>query len=282
MIENSHPYSPPDDSNFLQSILISRWRSIIAGAILGSIIAVAVAMSQPTIWPAMALGKIGQVGGSGALTDPAAVLARTQFPSFTQDALRAAGMPTDVLTDARAKLARKTLNTQVQKGPSLFQMQVDGYSPEDAKKFLEGALIVLQREHQVLLDVAVEEKKKRLASLDESIAGNQKEHQAILNSIEASAIKSGQQLPDPVMVSYLLRANEIERARFVEQQTVLKDQLQEAKTFNTRLEAPIYVAETPQSASKLVAAFVGALLGFSLVVALFAFYAWLRTNRDRP
>ncbi|WP_162726411.1 hypothetical protein [Achromobacter insolitus] len=279
-IMSSSPYSDSENDRFLQKILISHWLPIIAGALVGVVIAVAIVMAQPKLWPAIALAKIGQVGGSGPVTDPAAVLARTQFPSFIQDALRAAEMPIDIYGDERAKLARKTLTTLIQRGPSLFQMQVDGYTKEDAQKLLMGALAVLQREHQALLNVAVEEKKERLASLANSIESNLKERQTILNSIESNAVKSGQSQPDPVMVSYLLRANEVEHARFVEQQTILKDQLQEAKTYNTRLEAPIYVTETPRSPSKIIAAFVGALLGFAFMVALFAFRAWLVPSRN--
>ncbi|QKQ50566.1 MULTISPECIES: hypothetical protein [Achromobacter] len=280
MSDSPSSYSNPEDSRFLQDILISHWLLIILGALGGLVVAVAIAMSQPKVWPAMALAKIGQVGGTNALTDPAAVLARTQFPSFVQDALRAAGMPVDVDSDVRAKLAKKTFNTQVQKGPSLFQMQVDGLTKEDATKFLTGALAVLQREHQALLDVAVKEKKERLASLETSIEGNQKEHQTILDSIKANAAKIGQQAPDPIMVSYLLRANEVERSRFVEQQTNLRDQLQEAKTHNTRFEAPVFVAQTPQGPSRIVAALVGALLGSALMVIIFALWAWLAPKRN--
>ncbi|WYX28665.1 hypothetical protein WJ976_24885 [Achromobacter denitrificans] len=288
MSENLPSYSDSEESHFLQSILISHWIPIVAGALAGLVIAVAIAISQPKVWPAMALAKIGQVGGLGtgsgrnsdALTDPAAVLARTQFPSFVQDALRAADMPIDVSSDARAKLAKKTLNTQIQKGPSLFQMQVDGYTPEDAKRFLMGALEVLQREHQALLDIAIEERKARLVSVRNSLEGNQRERQVILSSLESNAAKNGQQSPDPVTVSYLLRANEVERARLVEQQNSLTDQLQAARTYNTRLETPIYVAGTSQGPSKVIAAFVGALLGFAFMVALFALRAWLKPKRD--
>ncbi|MNX19139.1 hypothetical protein D3C86_490530 [compost metagenome] len=247
--------------------------------VLGSIIAVAIALSQPKVWPAMALAKIAQVGGSGPIADPAAVLARAQFPSFVIDALRAANMPTDINTDAQAKLAKKTLSVQVQRGPSLFQLQVDGYSTDDAEKFLNGALAVLQKEHQAQLDLAIEEKTRKLKNLDEALEMNEKERQSILSSIESNAAKSGQQLPDTVVVSYLLRANEMEAAKFREQQAVLKDQLQETKTFNTQLVAPIYVAGNAQSPSKVVAAGIGALFGLVIMMAFFVVFAWLRPTR---
>ncbi|MGE8449177.1 MAG: hypothetical protein ACN6OP_00865 [Pseudomonadales bacterium] len=280
MSEHSSSSNDSDESRFLQNILTAHWLPILVGMLAGLVIAIFVAASQPKVWPAMSLGKIGQVGGSGALTDTNALLSRTQFPSFIQDVLRVAGMPLDVSHDPRAKLAKKTLNTQIQKGPSLFQMQVDGYTKEDAQLILTSALTVLQREHQALLDVAVEEKKERLKQLEASIAGNQKERQAILSSIETASEKSGAQLPDTVVVSYLLRANEIEHARFVEQQTTLKDQLQDAKTYNTRLEAPIFVSDTPESPSKLIAGFVGAILGFAFMVVIFALRAWLKPKRN--
>ena len=279
MNDSSHSSSDYEDSRFLQNLLISNWIAIIGGTLAGLAIAVAIAMAQPKVWPAMALAKIGQIAGARAVTDPAAVLARTQFPSFVQEALRTADMPVDVLDNAEAKLAQKTFVTQVQKGPDLFQMQVNGYSQEDAKRFLTGALAVLQREHQVLLNFAIKERQERLASLKASIEANQKEHQEILASIRSNAALAGQELSNTITVSYLLRANEAERARFVEQQTILQDQLQETKTYNTRLEAPIYIAETPQGTSKTIAAFVGALLGFAFMVTLFALRAWFTPNR---
>ncbi|MGY6269092.1 hypothetical protein ACXIUT_05330 [Achromobacter denitrificans] len=278
---DARPYSNTEDSHFLQEILISRWLPILAGTLAGVFIAVAIAVSQPKVWPAVALVKIGQVDGLGVLTDPAAALARMQFPSFVQDALRAADMPLDISNDDRAKIARKTLSTQiVQRGAGLIQMQVNGYSQKDAKQFLNGALTVLQREHQPLLNAATKEKEKNLAMLEASIAENRKERRAILSSIEASAAKAGLQQPDTIMVSYLLRANEVERARFVEQQTLLKDQIEGTNTYNTRLEAPIYVAEAPQSPSKIIAAAVGALLGFAAMVIIFALCAWLAPKRN--
>lgn len=278
MNDRSPSYNDSEDSRFLQNLLISHWVAIIGGALAGLVIGVAIAMAQPKVWPAMALAKIGQIGGARAVIEPAAVLARTQFPSFIQDALRAAGMSLDVSGNTEAKLAKKTFITQVQKGPDLFQMQVNGYTPEEAKQFLTGALTVLQREHKVLLDLAIKERQDRLDSLKTAIEANQKEHQEILSSIKSNA-QLANQLPDTISVSYLLRANEVERARFLEQQTILQDQLQEAKTYNTRLEAPIYVTESPQGTSKIIAAFVGALLGFAFMVALFALRKWLSPNR---
>jgi len=279
MNDRSPSNSDFEDSRFLQNLLISHWIPIIGGALVGLVIGIAIAMTQPKVWPATALAKIGQVGGTRSVTDPAAVLARTQFPSFVPEALRAAGMSFDVSDNSEAKLAKKTFTTQVQKGPDLFQMQVNGYTPADAKQFLTGALTVLQREHKVLLDAAIKDREQRLVSLKNSIEANQKEHQDILSSIKSNAALTGQQVSDTIAVAYLLRANEVERARFVEEQTILQNQLQEDKTYNTRLEAPIYVAEAPQGPSRAIAAFVGALLGFAVMVAFFALRAWFKPNR---
>ncbi|MBR8657706.1 hypothetical protein KDH83_30775, partial [Achromobacter sp. Marseille-Q0513] len=63
------------------------------------------------------------------------------------------------------------------------------------------------------------------------------------------------------------------------QQTPPQPRPQNPKPYTTRLEAPIYIAETPQGTSKTIAAFVGALLGFAFLVTLFALRAWFTPNR---
>lgn len=278
MNDDLPPCNDFGDSRFLREIVVSNWPYILSGALVGLVLAIGIAVSQPKRWPAVALAKIGQVGGV-PLTTPASVLKRTKFPSFVDDALHAADMEVDA-NDASAKLARKTFITYAQPDTTLFQMQVAGYSPEEATRFLNGAMAVLQRDNQAQLEIAIKEKKEQLASLDNSITSNRKERQTILASIDGSARKTEVQAPDPLMISQLVRANQDERARLVEQRAILKDQLQEAKTHNTRLETPIFVAQKPLGPSRIVAALVGALLASTLMVALFAVKAWIAPKRN--
>jgi hypothetical protein len=100
-----------------------------------------------------------------------------------------------------------------------------------------------------------------------------------------SALKSGQlvpntQLPETLVISYLLRANEIESGRLHTQIGALQDQLSPLRTFNTKLIAPVSVGPVPQGGSKVVSAAVGALFGFVIAFALALIQTLMRTRRS--
>ncbi|MNU86555.1 hypothetical protein D3C71_763200 [compost metagenome] len=272
------PTKPVDFPNVID-LLISYWKLLLVAIILGAIIGVSLAPKRPPIWTSGALVRLAQITGPAPLVDAATVTAIVQQPSFVSDALEKAGLPRDVYADPKSSLAQRTLVAIPQRSPNLLQLQVQGYAPEDAKRIIEGAVATLQQQTAEPFEDGIQERKRRLAELETQLANNVAERNAVIGALKSGQLPTNTHLPDTLVISYVLRGNEIESGRLHSMISALQDQLNPTRTFNTKLAAPVSVAPVAQGGGKLVSAAVGALFGLVLAFALALVQTMVRARR---
>lgn len=268
--------SKSSDFPNILGLLLSYWKLLVLAIILGAIIGISLMPKRPPIWAASGLIRIGQINGT-ILTDGATIESIAQQPGFTSNALEKAGMPSN-FRDPKSLLALSTLATLAQRTPSLVQLRVSAYSPEEAKRIVEGAIATLQQQTEAAFNDEIQQRKRKLAGAEKQLAENVSERDIVV-----AALKSGQVAPttdvmDSLVVSYLLRATQADSDRLRLLIDTLQDQMNPIRTFNTKLEAPISVTPVPQGGSKIVSGAIGAIVGFIIAFALALIQIAIRTR----
>lgn len=257
-------------------LLLSYWKLLVLAIILGAIIGVSLMPKRAPVWAASGLIRIGQINGS-ILTDAATIESIALQPSFTRNALEKASMSSD-LRDPASLLALSTLTTQAQRTPSLVGLRVSAYSPEDAKRILEGAVATLQQQTEAAFDDEIQQRKRKLAGAEKQLAENLSERDTVLAALKSGQVAPATDVMDSLVVSYLLRVTQADSDRLRLLIDTLQDQMNPIRTFNTRLEAPISVTPVPQGGSKIVSGAIGAMAGFIIAFALALIQIAIRTR----
>lgn len=272
------PPKPLDFPNVFD-LLLSYWKWLVLAIILGAIVGVSLMPIRPPTWTSSGLVRLAQIAGPPPLIDAASIAAMVRQPSFVSNSLEKAGLPRDPYTDPRSILAQKTLVAIPQGSPNLVQLQVSGYSSEDAQRVLEAAVEALQLQTEEVFNNGVQERKRKLEDTETQLATNVAERNAVVRALKTGKLLPATQLPETVVISYLLRVNEIESTRLHSQISSLQEQLNPTRTYNSKLAAPVSVAPVPQGGSKVVSGAVGALFGFVIVFALILLRTLVRLRR---
>lgn len=272
---------PPKSVDFpnVFDLLLSYWKLLVLAIILGAIVGVSVMPIRPPTWTSSGLVRLAQIAGPPPLIDAASIAAMVRQPSFVSHSLEKAGLPRDPYTDPRSVLAQKTLVAIPQGSPNLVQLQVNGYSSEEAQRVLEAAVEALQLQTEEVFNNGVQERKRKLQDAETQLATNVAERNAVVRALKTGKLLPATQLPETVVISYLLRVNEIESTRLHSQISALQEQLNPTRTYNSKLAAPVSVAPVPQGGSKVVSGAVGALFGFVIVFAFILLRTLVRLRR---
>lgn len=243
-------------------------------------IALVVAAAIPQQWPATLLFQVGQIGSTAnVLADPNNVIQRVKFPGFADQVLQAEKLPIDPAKSDRSALIKKTLEARMIKGGSLLEMEVRGYSPEEAKANLLAAFHVLETEHSELLLPSVIRLEKNRADATASLQKIEGERAAIWEPIKKvnSAGTIERKFSESILLASMLKSNESEMRAFREQINAFDEQLSPYRTFNTKAVATIYIPLRPAFPKKGTALALGVVLGFFLA----ATYAYVRDKALR-
>ncbi|MGY6269090.1 hypothetical protein ACXIUT_05320 [Achromobacter denitrificans] len=298
------------ESPSIAELLFSHGKLLIVAIAVGAIVGISLMPTRPPMWTSSGLIRIAQVTGPAPLVDAGTVIAMVQQASFVSKSLENAGLPPDLYADPKAQLARKTLVAIAQRNSSLIQLQIGGYSPEETKRVVEGAVAIAQRSPNVVqLQVSayspeeakriiegalatlqqlteesfhaeVSELKRKLKDTEALLATNAAERGSVIDALKSKQLSPTTQLPESLVISHLLRANEIESDRLRGLIHTVQAQLNPLRTFNTKLMAPISVSPVPQSNSTIVSAAIGALVGFIIAFAFALIQTTVRVRRS--
>lgn len=259
-------------------LLLSYWKQLVLAIILGAIAGVSLMPTRPPVWSSSGLIRIAQIAGPPPLIDAATIAATVRQPSFVSNVLEKAGLPSDLYSDPKSALAQKTLVAIPQGSPNLIQLQVSAYSSEEAERILEAAVAALQQQTAELFNNGVQERKQKIQDAEAQLATNVAERNAVVRALKTGKLLTATQLPETVVISYLLRVNEIESTRLHGQISALQEQLNPTRTYNSTLAAPVSVVPVPQGGSKIVGGGVGALFGFVIAFALILIWTLARAR----
>lgn len=271
----------PKSSDFpnIADLLFSYWKVLILAITLGGFIGISLMPKRPPMWAASGLVRIAQINGSAPLIDAATAATIVQQPGFTSDSLENAGLPRDPYADPKALLALKTLVAIPQRSPNLVQLQVSAYSPDEAKRILEGAVVTLQQQTADDFHEGVQERKRKIEETETLLAANAREGNAVITALKSGQPASTTQLSDALLVSYLLRVTQTESERLRISINGLREQLSPTRTFNSKLLTPISVSPLPPGGSKVASGAIGAFIGFIIAFVLTLLHNFIRTRR---
>lgn len=261
-------------------LLLSYWKLLVLAIILGAVIGISLMPKRPPVWAASGLVKIAQITGPAPLVDAGTLVSMVQQPSFTSDTLEKAGFPRDPYADAKSLLALRTLVAIPQRSPNLIQLQVSAYSPEEAKRLLEGAVATLQQQTADDFNEGVQERKRRIAEAEALLASNISERDTVIAALKSGQVAPATDVPDSLVVSYLLRTTQAESERLRSVITQVQEQLNPLRTFNSKLISSVSVSPVAQGGSKVVSGAIGAFVGFIIAFALALIQTAFRTRRS--
>lgn len=272
-------HSKPGDFPNIVSLLLSCWKLLVLAIIMGAAIGISLMPKRPPVWAASGLVKIAQINGSTPLVDAVTLAALVQQPAFASDSLEKAGFSRDLYADSKSVLASRTLVAIPQRSANLLQLQVSAYSPEEAKRLLEGGIETLQQLTSEEFNNGVQERKRKIDEAEALLASNASERESIIAALKSGQLAPGTQVLDSLVVSYLLRTTQAESERARSTISSLQDQLNPARTFNTKLITAISVTPVAQGGSKIVSGAIGAFVGFLIAFVLALIQTAFRTRR---
>lgn len=236
-------------------------------AVVGLVLGLLASSQLSLKWTASTLIQIAQAAGAGVI-DNASVLQRIQFNGFVPDVLKAAGLPINTREDRRSRLVLSSLKASLPKIGNQIELRVDGYSEEDATRVLDAAVAILKKEHGDILAPTINRQQATLKEVGRNLENAIDERRKVLDSIKAAAVSPERRFSENVMLSEMLRANESEVRALRQQQLIIQEQLDPARTFNTKMIVSIYVPSEPPRRPYAIGAMVGALIGLMLGVSV--------------
>ena len=261
-------------------LLLSYWKLLVLAIILGAVIGISLMPKRPPVWAASGLVKIAQINGPAPLVDAGTLVSMVQQPGFTSDSLEKAGLPRDPYADPKSLLALRTLVAIPQRSPNLLQLQVSAYSPEEAKRLLEGAVATLQAQTAEEYNDGVQERKRKIEEAEALLATNASERDTVIAALKSGQVAPTTDVSDSLEVSYLLRTTQSESERLRISIGLLQEQLNPTRTFNSKLISSVSVSPVAQGGSKVVSGAIGAFVGFILAFALALIQTAFRSRRS--
>jgi len=257
-----------------------RWVLLLVCVVVATAAAGGLWSVTPAQWKASATLQIGQLPvNPTTLIEPTAQAAERFNQRQLQDqALVSAGLPLDETTDNRTRLLRKTLKATPGKNTNFVDVTVAAFSRENAKSYLNAAILALIKTHDERLAPLMKNLDDRLAVNSRQMteaAAEKIRLEATLKSAAASA--NGIKFEPNVLASNLaskqeelIRGLTVERAALVDLHT-------KTNTFPTMVVDAIYAPAAPASPKLSIFLVIGLILGALVGVALTLFL-----DRNRP
>lgn len=234
----------------------------------------------PAQWKASATLQIGQlpVNPTTLIESTAQAAERFNQRQLQDQALISAGLPLDEFKDSRTRLLRKTLKATAGKNTNFVDVTVTAFSQENAKSYLNAAILALIKTHDDRLAPLIKNLDDRLAVNSRQMteaAAEKVRLEAVLKSTSASA--TGIKFEPSVLAGNLaskqeelIRGLTVERAALVDLHT-------KTNTFPTMVVDAIYAPAAPASPKLSIFLVIGLILGGlgGVVLALFL-------DRNRP
>lgn len=274
---------PEEDFIDLSKIISSlkrNWLTLFGCVLVAIICAVILAKVLPPRWEAETTLQIGKMPNSiyadGSrptvlIEQPAQAAERLKLRELQEKMLVVVGLSTDEKLDVRTKLFKQTLKAILIKNSDFIQINVAGFSKEEAGKYLATAADALIASHNIMfaptekrLSIQLQDKIKQIAVIQAERA----RLETRLSSIGKSS--SDTQFAPNIVALNLLDSKELELRKLMTERATLEEALAPSQTYPTRVIDAVHVDDRPYfpklSLFLAAGAFLGLLLG--MVIAL--------------
>jgi Chain length determinant protein len=286
---NDNNSSRAEDTELID--LSAMWASIQRHwVLLSACIVVAVAAAYgiwtftPAQWKATATLQIGQLPvNPTTLIEPTAQAAERFNQRQLQDqALLAAGLTLDELKDERTRLLRKTLKATPGKNTDFVDVSVAAFSQEDAKTYLNAAILALIKAHDVRLAPLIKNLDDRIASNNLQMTEAADEKARLEASLKNASVSPNGVKFEPSVIAINLMSKQDDLIRgLTTEHAALVDLHTKTNTFPTMIADAIYVPARPASPKLSIFLATGLIFGAlaGLALAMFLDRNRLKTSR---
>ncbi|MGO4325651.1 Wzz/FepE/Etk N-terminal domain-containing protein [Cupriavidus sp. M-11] len=271
------PENSPENlsSKALQLFFAKSAKLLLATTVIGVAGAIGYSFFQPPQWTAKMTVQIGQVttpssGGSNISKLIEAQLTasdRYNLPSFRLDVLKNMGLPAPDANSPESALLFESLRSAPAKSIDLINVQVSGYSREQAIRALDVSFKTLSAEHEKVYAPAVERMKADLANSLTKLAVAEQDYQRTYTALKSSESRTTTQ---DLFTTNILAVVSARVLALGQQKIQLEDGLATLRTYPTRVLGEYYAPQRPSSPGKLLYAVAGAAIGLmaGLLIAL--------------
>ncbi|AMR79527.1 hypothetical protein [Cupriavidus nantongensis] len=264
-------------------VLISA--SFVIGGVLGYVLTFLI----PQQWEARSVLQMGQIqtspttnGQQSVVIETAArAMERMKLGPFQDAVLKKLNLPSDPGANKNTDLFRSSLTTQVLRTSELLEIGVRGYSAEQARRFLLETQNELIHLHSVLSEPSITRFQSDLDETRTSLAAAMAQYRQLqqMGAQNPPKQNANAKFSEQVLLGNLLSLTESEMRNLRLRQSALEEQLNPARTFNTRPLGDVEVSRRPVFPKKVPFAVGGALLA-ALVATMFGMWADSRRGHN--
>lgn len=249
---------------------------LVAFTLAGIVCGFLAARSVPKQWEAVSYFQMGQIqfatnGNPPVLLEPLGQTAeRVRLPFFQDEVLRAQGQNANSENAAVVDLIRRGMNAVAIPSNNIVQFVVQGYSPEQARAYMQSMQAAMLRIHEQAFKASTELLRTRLAELEADRIPVQKQLSTLTKIVDQTvqgktARRDG---GDTLLMLSLLEKARRDSSDALERERVLKEQLNPARTFPSKVVGEITVSDTPVKPRTSKYLFAGAVFGIILGLLL--------------
>jgi hypothetical protein len=245
--------------------------TLLGGALIGSVLGLAIAFIQPLEWEAKALIRIGQLGNAGAVgnaIEPSLqTVDRVKSKSFQNDVLKNLGISTDE-DDADAELFRDTLKVKLEKS-ELINLSLRGKSPDEVKRHMDAVVSELKNIHVKMSEPSINRWHQELEWTEQELKQVSTEAERLAKSLGGQSDSLNDKNFSPAaLLSNVLMIREGELHAFQDRKRILEERLSPERTFATNVLGQIEVSPRPVFPKKSLFVMAGLVMGLLLGVLL--------------
>jgi hypothetical protein len=270
-------------SDFLEFVLRHKYRLMLP-LVAGPVIAFVFALTVPKQWEGKTVLQVGQVYTASdqqqttPIESPVRTIERVRLTQFQDTILRRLGLPTDPAVNEEADLIRSSAAARLIRSADLVEISVRGFSPADAKRYVEAYQAELIAVHQKLAQPSFDRIAAEIAQTGANLSAAQERRQR-LQKLAEEQLKNGVagKFSESVLLSDLVSKNDDELRRLERQKMTLQEQASPQRTFNTRPIGDLDISKRPVWPKKSTFVIVGGAAGLLLGLA----WAFWRERRRR-
>lgn len=262
----------------VEFLIRNRYRLLLS-PLIAAAVAVGVAYSLPKQWQARTVLQVGQLFYTTSneqqqiaqIEAPARVVERVRLENFQDAVLGRLKLPTEPNENAETELIRNSISARLIRNAELVEISVRGFSPEQAKKAVEGYQQELIEVHAKLAQPSLKRIAEDRAQVSKALQVAEARKQS-LAQVADSRTKDGAkgQFSEAVLLNQLIDQNVGELRDLQRRSAYLEEQASPERTFNTRPIGDIEVSRRAVWPRKVNFLVVGGALGlaFGLIWSL--------------
>lgn len=231
------------------------------------------------------IGRIGEIEAgrtASVIESPTQAIERMKLRAFQDRVLKRLGIDPDH-RNRNARLYRDSIGLRAVVNTDFVELKVQGFSMEDALRYVEATVAELRETHDALARPTIEYLRAQLTDVNRSLERARDERAKLVSSIPLGLeIGPGNRFAENVLLGNALTARDGEIRALQERQLMLEERLSPTRTRPTSL-AGVHVPPDPKSPKKLLTVLLAAACGLVAGV-LFALIRprWARNDAATP